>query len=538
MSSLKIKLFGEFEVRRGEGIIESHAWGRQKTRSLLKLLLTRPGRAFSRDEIIEALWPNAPLKAAEQSLRTTVSLLRKVLEPGLKRGSDSRYIIRQRPGYLFNGTSDCEIDAEQFEVLQSKAEIAHADRRLDEAIDRYRKALELFKGEFLAEDLYEDWAMKSREEWRRRQLSVLSNLAECLALKGYYTQAVAACGRALEIDRYQEELYRRLMLYHYCAGEQALALLAYQRYAMVLREELDAAPSPELTRLKADMEARDVPGVDTIRRYPRPRRPLRFPYSLSHTHFIGRDPEYALLVHRLREAMDGSGSAVAVEGEAGVGKTRLVEEFLGYARSRRAQVISGRCYERELGAPLEPVMNALGSLSEDRTTGDASHQGLALRLFRESREAKGLVMFVDDLQWADPATLEFLAYVAQRVAGERILLVMTYRREDVTGLSKWLSRLAERRAVTIVSLGRLSLGDTGEILSRMSSRAFSELAPLTEFVYRESEGNPFYAVEYLRYLIESGAVQIDSRRRISVFKNELQESVLPSGVRSLIQSRL
>src|SRR5947209_1796415 len=109
MSSLKIKLLGEFEVWRGEGPIESHEWGRQKTRSLLKLLLTRPGRAFSRDEILDTLWPNTLPEAAGQSLRTTVSLLRKVLEPDLKRGSDSRYIIRQRPGYLFDWTSDCEV---------------------------------------------------------------------------------------------------------------------------------------------------------------------------------------------------------------------------------------------------------------------------------------------------------------------------------------------------------------------------------------------------------------------------------------------
>lgn len=538
MSGLKIKLFGEFEVQRGEGLIESHEWGRQKTRSLLKLLLTRPGHAFSRDEILEALWPDAPPEAAEQSLRTTVSLLRKALEPGLNRGSDSRYVIRQRPGYLFERTSGCEVDAWKFEEIQNEAEMARADGRLDEAIDAYRAALELFGGEFLAEEPYEEWAMKSREEWRERRLRGLSNLAECLALKGDYTGAVEACTRALEMDRYQEELYRRLMLYHYCAGEQALALQAYRRYARVLREELDVVPSPELTRLKAQIEDRDVPGVDTMRRYPRPRRPLRFPYSLSRTHFVGRDPEYALLAERLREAMIGSGSAVVVEGEVGVGKTRLVEELLGYARSRGARVLCGRCYERELGSPLEPVTEALGSSPDDRVSGEGSHQGLALRLIQESRDADGLVLFVDDLQWADPATLEFLAYVAQRISGERILLVMTYRREDVTGLSEWLDRLAERRAITTVSLGRLSLGDTGEILKRMSSRSFGGLSALAEFVYQESEGNPFYAVEYLRYLIESGAVWIDSRRRISGLESELRENVLPSGVRALIRSRL
>src|SRR3712207_3549801 len=86
VSSLKIKLFGEFRVWQGQNPIEGEEWGRQKTRPLLKLLLTRPGRAFSRDEIMEALWPDMSPEAADRSLRATVSLLRRVLEPDLERG--------------------------------------------------------------------------------------------------------------------------------------------------------------------------------------------------------------------------------------------------------------------------------------------------------------------------------------------------------------------------------------------------------------------------------------------------------------------
>jgi len=95
-------------------------------------------------------------------------------------------------------------------------------------------------------------------------------------------------------------------------------------------------------------------------------------------------------------------------------------------------------------------------------------------LIQASRGTDGLVLFVDDVQWADPATLEFLAYTARRVSGERVLLVMAYRREDVAGLLGWLDSLAERRALTTLGLDRLSLRDTTEILSSMSSRAFGQ----------------------------------------------------------------
>lgn len=561
MTRLKVRLFGEFRVWRGEVSIGPKQWSGQKPRSLLKLLLTRPGRTFSREEIMDALWPGASPENAERSLRASVSLLRRVLEPDLERGPDSRYILSRRPGYLFDGGADCEVDAWVFEDHCKKAEAAWEEGNPGEAVEECRIALELVSGEFLAENPYEDWAMEAREGWRESQLSVLSLLSECLAREGQYTEAIEICEDALTLDKYSQELHRRLMLYHYCSGEQGLALQVYRSYTRTLKEQLNAVPSPELTRTKEQMEARDVPGVDEgRRRYPKPRRPLRFPYSLGRTLFVGREREYALLAGRLREVSEGAGDAIAVEGEAGVGKTRLVEEFLGYARSRGASILQGRCYERELGSPLEPVMEALepllgageavsgppGSEPDHRLWGDSQgdarvYRRLTAELVRESHreDCKGLILFLDDVQWADSATLDFLAYLARRVSGERVLLLFTYRREDTSAISGWLDLLSERRVVNTLSLSRLSPGDMAELLGGISSRNFQELPALADFLHQESEGNPFYAVEYLRWLIESGIVAVDSRRRISNMNSAaLRESALPSGVRALIQARL
>jgi DNA-binding SARP family transcriptional activator len=176
VAGLKIELFGEFRVRRGEDPIERREWDGQKSRSLLKLLLTRPGHAFSADEIIEALWPGVSPEAASRRLRITVSQLRRTLEPDLERGSGSRYVLRQRPGYLFGRQADCEVDAWEFEKRQNKAGAALQAGELDEAIDEYRAALELWRGEFLEEDPYEEWAISAREEWRERCLSVFRGL--------------------------------------------------------------------------------------------------------------------------------------------------------------------------------------------------------------------------------------------------------------------------------------------------------------------------------------------------------------------------
>src|SRR5215211_6192089 len=129
------------------------------------------------------------------------------------------------------------------------------------------------------------------------------------------------------------------------------------------------------------------------------------------------------------------------------------------------------------------------------------YQALTRELVKEVRGTghEGLVLFVDDLQWADPATLDFLSYLAKRASRERVLLVVTYRREDVRALSRWLDNLAEHRAITTLSLNRLSIEDTTMLLGHMSSRTFARLPDLAAFLQRESEGNPFYAVEYLRW---------------------------------------
>jgi DNA-binding SARP family transcriptional activator len=111
--------------------------------------------------------------------------------------------------------------------------------------------------------------MEPRQEFEDLQRAVLSGLSECLAQKGHYTEAIETCVRALSLDGYGEELHRRLMLYHYCAGDQARALQAYRSYATMLEEELCTSPSPELTRLQKQIEASTLPQAP-----PAPEAPL------------------------------------------------------------------------------------------------------------------------------------------------------------------------------------------------------------------------------------------------------------------------
>ena len=266
--------------------------------------------------------------------------------------------------------------------------------------------------------------------------------------------------------------------------------------------------------------------------------------------FVGRERDLERLSDHLALALSGQGRAVAIEGEAGVGKTRLVEEFL--APLTGLHVLSGRCFERELSAPLEPIFAALGSLgetnpqpladdvrpwSDDPHVRSSVHQTLTAKLVQAARGGRGTVLWIDDVQWADAATLEFLSYAAKRVQGEAVLVLLTYRREHRADLQGWLTHLAERRALTSLPLGRLDAEVTRRLLISLSCESFTDSARLADSLHRETEGNPYFVMEYLRWLYDTGALDLDDAQQICGLHRAVPEAGLPEGIRTLLMAR-
>ena len=113
--------------------------------------------------------------AADHSLRTTVGLLRRALEPDLERGPDSRFVLSKRPGYMLDRRAGWDVDAWRFEEHRTRAEASWEAGKTDEAVEECRAALDLARGDFLSEDPYEDWAMGARQEFRVSRLSVFGS---------------------------------------------------------------------------------------------------------------------------------------------------------------------------------------------------------------------------------------------------------------------------------------------------------------------------------------------------------------------------
>ena len=153
------------------------AWGRRKTETLLKVLLTEPGRVFSQDQLVEIVFEGENPQKALRNLHGWVSQLRRALEPDLARGVDSTFILRRGQGYCFNIDSRCWIDTSEFLKHFARGKEHHQAGQHAKAIDAYEEAICLYQGELLEADRYEEWTLEPREEWRERYVTALTQQA-------------------------------------------------------------------------------------------------------------------------------------------------------------------------------------------------------------------------------------------------------------------------------------------------------------------------------------------------------------------------
>ncbi len=240
---LRVQLLGELRCWRAEELIPPHAWKTSKIRALFAMLISERGHVFTQAQLAQQLWPDSEDGLA--LVRRRISELRHILEPELKKASLSRYIVRRSHGYCFNPEADCWVDTEEFARYEQQGRESERLGNWPAAIEAYKKASQLYWGDFLAGD-EGDWVYLTRGHWRERYLYMMTRLAECHAQLGQYPEAIAICHRALQMDPLYEEGHRRLMLYHCAMGNYALALKVYDDYRRILSHALGLIPSQRM----------------------------------------------------------------------------------------------------------------------------------------------------------------------------------------------------------------------------------------------------------------------------------------------------
>lgn len=594
---LQIATLGTLQViRDGHPVAESD-WHTRQARQLLKILITERPRPVATDRLIEILWSNSSPNAAATTLRSAINALRNVLEPDRANRAPSRYIHTQAPGYAFRAHPEVWLDVEVFEAELRLAQNAPASQ---DQIVHLNNAIFLYKDDYLISDPYSDWAKAERERLQERYFNALLRLADLHAAQGNHSAAIAECRRILARDEVRENAYQSLMRYQAESGDSAAALLSYERCRVVLAEELGADPSPLTQKLhqrilNGEIETRSTPynrtawaddagtapdgspmigglasspnGSDpaaqngtrpvlTPAHLPpnsggQPQTPQPLPQqillpSLEEAHkriFVGRESEAEETAQILARSMAGEGNLLVIDGEMGVGKTRLAYHTLQLAAEQGATVISGSCQALERHLPYAPLTDGIGrylaqlplsslhhlpkaSLAQltqiipslqDRlpsltlpqidptlTSPDENRQRLMdgiVGFLSALAKLRPLVIFLDDLHWADSDTIAVLSRLARRVPQLPMLAILAYRTGDLAENSDLISllrswqRLPQAHFLPLERLSREHVRTYVQLL--VGTESASSLA-LANGLYDVTLGNSLFLTETLR----------------------------------------
>jgi ATP/maltotriose-dependent transcriptional regulator MalT/DNA-binding SARP family transcriptional activator len=244
--TLRVQMLGTFRVWRGPQEIQAREWQREKARQLFQLLLTYRGHWVQREQICAWLWPEADLESAERQFKVTLNALNTALEPTRPPRVAPFFIRRQGLAYSFAPSYGVWIDVDEFE-LRAQAGLASGDPEF--ARRNAHIAVQLYRGDYLAESLYDQWTTEERERLLARYLATAVSYAEQVSREGDQAQAVQLCEQVLRRDRCYEEAYQTLMRAHSCAGSRSQALRSYIRCVQALQDDLGMEPLPETVTL-------------------------------------------------------------------------------------------------------------------------------------------------------------------------------------------------------------------------------------------------------------------------------------------------
>ena len=242
---LQVFTLGGFRVSINGEDVDTGNWRRKQSLNLLKYLLTQADRPVYRERLLDFLWPDADEKQARGRLKVTVYDLRRELRIN---GLEDAVLTTAGNAYRLNRDL-VWVDADAFEQLATEAHVLQDRKQWHVAIDRYEQARNLYRGDYLEEEVYAGWCRGERERLRELYLEVLTRNAECYAHSEKFAEAVNICRKALVLDPCLENFHFMLMKYLASAGHPELASTQYNHCRELLAREFDTTPLPRTRRL-------------------------------------------------------------------------------------------------------------------------------------------------------------------------------------------------------------------------------------------------------------------------------------------------
>ena len=556
MGDVRFTLLGPPEVRHAD---QALLFSTRKELALL-LYLAVEGRVHSRKNLSELFWPEGDAMHGRAALRISLLHLRHLLGDGAGVDHVSHLVIK-RDTLGLDLTSAIELDLHTLDEAWRLARAStHTILTMPEdehrsLLDQLQRATSLARGEFLEgfslrdAPAFDDWARFQREYWHVRINEVFDRLSQLQFEAGELVPALETVNRWLVLNPLHEEAYRRLMRLHFAAGDRAAALHAYDVCRTKLYTDMQTEPTQETVALASRMRA-----VTPPQRKVAPKTPGALsPASLNESPLLGRTTELSTLIKVYHSAQRGQTQVVFLEGEAGIGKTRLATEFLTWAEVEGADVLQGRAFESGGHLPYQPVIEALRPRIERENApedllsdiwlaeltrllpelcdrypdlpaplGDKSVARNRLfeavaRLGQALAARTTLVLFIDDVQWANSASLDVLHYLARSwsESGTPVLLLLTLpmgSRGQLPEFDDWRAGMERALPLTRLQLSLLTTEDILRLLQALERegqkdrRQAADLERFGQWLFAETEGQPFYLMETIKVLIERGAL--------------------------------
>lgn len=547
---LEIQLLGTFRLTYRGQLVRNVLTKRLV--ALLSYLLIHRYALVSRQQLAFLFWPDTTETQAYSNLRNLIHQLKRSLPV-------ADQFLRVEPQFLqWKSEGPYRLDLDIFELAAAKAE----------SIDELKAAAEVYSGDLLP-GFYNDWIQPIRENLRQKYMSLLERLINNLEDERQYTSAITYSFRLLQMDPIREESYLQLMRLHMLNDDRAAALHVYHNCVAALRKELEVDPGRAIQEAYEGLLSHNTQLL------------LQSLHNRRLLPLVGRKREWGALQRAWRDTSPGKPRLVLVRGEAGIGKTRLVEEMIDWAVHQDISTARASCYAAGQGVAYTPLIDWLranplppldaiwmSELARLLPALLAENSGIPppepmienwqrLRFFEALARAiignrSSAVLVLEDLQWCDQDTLEWLHYLLLRFSSTqlrgttyrvKVLVIGTLRVEEMISSpipSLFSSPLEALVADTKRSgqLGEVDLGplNESETISLASSVAKRELK-LTQAasLYRNSEGNPLFVVEMVQAGFSGDWSWIaEPDDQVAVGKPLL----LPSKVRNVIEARL
>ena len=564
MEPLRIQLFGGFLLEHGSRAlppIPSLAG-----RSLFAFLALNRGRPHARGRLAGMFWPDL----TESRARRRLSHALWQIQDALGEISSQPYVLASADSLAFNEAAPYLLDTEEFEGHLHRLGLTggRPDPDVDELAE-LRRAVELYRGDFMA-GFYDEWVALPQQQFRELYLAALDRVVQVAKSRGNHEEALAYARRLTHHDPLREPAHREVIRLCFLLGSTGEALRQYERCRSVLAEELGTEPSPETEELYQKIVRHRRSGI-------RPAigssRPLAFD-ERDDAPFVGREAERRSLVDGMERALSGRGGVILVEGEPGIGKSRLVAESADDAEWRGFDILWGNCLEGS-SRPYGPLVEALDSGLTQLRAEQLAHQLDGVWLREVCRLVPGAarwlpdlpftgslpsgearqrmqealarafvalgrstphVLVLDDLQWADDETLQVLQRLGPHLETTRLVVLVLYRSEEARGDARvWnvLRDLDRVAGLARIVLTPLSVFELGELVKR--TLGLSDLGAQTAArLHRDTGGNALFTLETLHALRDEGLV--DERTGALTVQAEARLGVDPLPVAGRIRA--